>query len=485
MSDSPLYSPQHSRAYACGSPTKAGQLHSVIISNNYDVFLTIIKSYNFDRMDHFINIIKLLIEHRSNWIVIFVKKYIEKTFKTKNAFPIEILELCNGDICIDIINEIDHKIINDDIYVQFAKIHPDYALKLEVLFEKITYIFVGLLYSHRFDIATKIIKKLNSKEVEYILNHSYTLHCVVYNHDVVCLNYLQSFGNVDYEKYIHNSTKHIKHYVNIFSYQVDIKQKGLILFRELCEVYGTIVTEKLYMFPLVLCDLINDYADNLMFLISRFEINEYIMMTPYYEIILKCGCRNYYDIADKVYDKYPEIIIPFLDKLQTPEQIVCDSKYFVTKNFGIIPPCYSSKKRKINNLSLSEISLLKILKQFFAKELVPNINAFDTVTLQNIVKTNFRYSIDNKCLDNRYYLILFIKYMISSHMQTYNNSLVTHTVLLLCCGILMENNINYLSPDDETKFLISFGNNKKFLVDIYHSLCDKGHIEFDQDHCIL
>ncbi len=486
------------------------QLHNSIITNDYNAYLKYLDIYNFELSEH---IISSLLYHQPSWLALLVKKYIslKSSLEKINELILTIFNRCSGPqrsrayacglptkaglIAINIINEIENIIQPEYIYVQFAKTFPDYALQLEVVFDRIILIFAGVIQAHRFDIATKIINKCNSKELLRILTNYYILHSVVYYHDVECLNYLLSLGKFSYEHYIHTTTinptcPQDTAYPNV------IKAHGLLLFEKLCVSYSTIVIS-MTVLPLEICNIIDDYTNNLIFLVSKFETIKSITLNTlksYYEIILKYGCRDYRTIAKRVFMGAPSVMIPFLDKLTAPYPKSCDSKDFVIEHFGIIPPFYQSKKRKSTSSDTSsESSLLKIFenivfqnavltKQIQSNEnrLIMHINAFSNRTLKNIVRKYYALSINPVCMKNRYYLTLFVMNTAFEQLRHNTKQLHLNEVLLLCCGILTTTNFGYLSISDQEKFALSYGHNitqdNQFLRNTFSSLCEKRRI---------
>jgi hypothetical protein len=341
------------------------------------------------------------------------------------------------------------------LYEKIAKYHPIIIKKMEVIFKQHAEIFAGLAKGHHFEEAKKLYNKFNNKEKKYVLNIKRLKDYIIKKKDIEIMDFLLSLGELNLEKYIIDNNLMYKNTVEEF-------------FDYLCRSYNEIINKTINM-PQVLCEIINDYANNLIYLIKKYDNTDNISR-KFIEIILKYNCKDYETIKKYVYSKYPEVLEKYVE-------ISVENKYyeeeFLIKNFGIKSTC--NRKKTNDELSERSQSLLRIIRGLYESKIENKISAYSLETLQRCVmkyikktiindvtftdvyyNNNQVLNINEKMLMYKYSLIILIEELCEKNINMLEPEHY-YPIEMLSHGIITKKNWNFLSKEDKNKFLKSYG----------------------------
>lgn len=448
-------------------------LHASIISGEYVLFCNIISQTKckYAKLYDLSCVMALLNKYQPTWILPFVQQLMTgDVVYSSSLCIIQSVISYPKELVIEIMTFLESVTNHNYMYYYFAKYHPDYVLDFIVLDHQYPFMVVGLLEINRYDVITEIFKKVSHKAIAYITHHVDVLNFIVVNRHINAYIFLTKSADVPYEAFLANSKSII------------VYEGSVGLFDEICKQTNEYTSFSLL--PFVLCKIINEYADNHIENISRFDVSK-TNMYDFYKIALARGSVNYEYIAELCLDVYPDIVSAVESKLVVEQQIQCNDKDFLQRNFGIIT--LQSKKRK--KMSKLAYSLYTILYHFAEGTLHPNINAFDNMTLHNIIcKTTYQ----RVSYASRYCLILKVSRIITDEVKSVMELESTfftpslYPVFLLCCGVIMTNNLFYLSNNDLKKFLTCYGyiNHSVDIFDMHntHSFLKHAVTELASNH---
>jgi len=166
--------------------------------------------------------------------------------------------------------------------------------------------------------------------------------------------------------------------------EFDFSKKTGKYFDQLCKEYCEIIN-KTICFPQVLCEIINDYANNLIYLVRKFEYKDEDLPILLIKKILKHNCKDYETIKGYILYNYPELLVKYLEKSNIEKY---QDEEFLIKNFGIETP-YNCK----NNSFKSSQSLLKVIRESNNFKINGNLNAY---SLETLTKCIMQYSISTE-----------------------------------------------------------------------------------------